>query len=115
MATKHTPGPWRIDPSWDILGNTKDGNGMVCQITVDAVPRDEAAANAHLIAAAPDLLAALKALLQIIEDAREDDDFDANTCNAGGIIFGDIASGAIEASRAAIAKAEGKKAAFLAG
>jgi len=60
MATKHTPGPWLIDPSWDILGNTKDGNGMVCQITVDAVPRDEAAANAHLIAAAPDMYEALR-------------------------------------------------------
>jgi len=56
----HTPGPWVIDPCWDILGNTYDGNGMVCQITTDAVPRDEAEANARLIAAAPDLLEALR-------------------------------------------------------
>ena len=56
----HTPGPWVIDPCWDILGNTDDGNGMVCQITTDAVPRDEAEANARLIAAAPELLEALR-------------------------------------------------------
>lgn len=50
---KFTPGPWVVDPCWDILGNTDDGNGMVCQITTDAVPRAEAEANASLIAAAP--------------------------------------------------------------
>lgn len=60
---KHTPGPWVIDPCWDILGNTDDGNGMVCQITTDAVPRAEAEANARLIAAAPDLLEACRQAL----------------------------------------------------
>lgn len=59
---KHTPGPWVVDPCWDILGNTDDGNGMVCQITTDAVPRAEAEANARLIAAAPELLEALRDL-----------------------------------------------------
>lgn len=63
LETKITPGPWVIDPCWDILGNTADGNGMVCQITTDAVPRDEARANASLIAAAPDLLEALRMCL----------------------------------------------------
>lgn len=58
--------------------------------------------------AAPDILAALKALLKIIGDARADEGFDATTCDAGGIIFGDIASEAIEAAEAAIAKAEGR-------
>lgn len=57
--------------------------------------------------AAPNMLAALKALLQIVEDARADEDFNATTCDAGGVIFGDVATEAIEASRAAIAKAEG--------
>lgn len=49
------------------------------------------------------LVEALEALLKIIEDARADEAFDASTCDAGGVIFGDIASEAIEASRAALA------------
>lgn len=61
-----------------------------------------------MIAAAPEMLAALKALLKIIEDARADDGFDASMCDAGGIIFGDVASEAIEAAEAAIAKAGGR-------
>lgn len=69
---KHTPGPWVIDPCWDILGNTDDGNGMVCQITTDAVPRAEAEANARLIAAAPDMLEALKQAEQQIDYGQID-------------------------------------------
>ena len=68
----HTPGPWVIDPCWDILGNTDDGNGMVCQITTDAVPRAEAEANARLIAAAPDLLAALQQAEQQLDYGQID-------------------------------------------
>lgn len=60
---KHTPGPWVVDPCWDILGSTDDGNGMVCQITTDAVPRAEAIANARLIAAAPETTDALRKLV----------------------------------------------------
>lgn len=58
--------------------------------------------------AAPDMLAALKSLLKIVTDARADEGFDATTCDAGGVIFGDIASEAIEAAEAAIAKAESR-------
>ena len=61
-----------IDPCWDILGNTDDGNGMVCQITTDAVPRAEAEANARLIAAAPDLLAALQQAEQQLDYGQID-------------------------------------------
>lgn len=89
--TAHTPGPWVVDPCWDILGNTDDGNGMVCQITTDAVPRAEAEANARLIAAAPGLLEALRA---IIEDWDNGDDADA------------ILTRRHDEARAAIAKAE---------
>lgn len=66
---KHTPGPWVIDPCWDILGNTDDGNGMVCQITTDAVPRAEAEANARLIAAAPELLEACRVTRALVSEA----------------------------------------------
>lgn len=65
MST-HTPGPWAVDPMkigtlWAIY--SKD-----CQVAqADQVPNDSMkqsirSANACLIAAAPDLLAALKAL-----------------------------------------------------
>lgn len=90
MSGVHTPGPWVIDPCWDILGNTDDGNGMVCQITTDAVPRAEAEANARLIAAAPDMLAALRFLADQAERTP-----------------GPPIAGVYEA-HAAIAKAEGR-------
>lgn len=65
--SKHTPGPWRI--CWT---TTQDGQGgtkryaingphrEVCECRSAGQPADEA--NALLIAAAPDLLAACKAL-----------------------------------------------------
>lgn len=56
--------------------------------------------------AAPALLAALKALSKVIADARADEGFDAASCDAGGIIFGDVASEAMEAATVAIAAAE---------
>lgn len=61
---KNTPGPWRTHIS--------EGRGHLCVISDDAwicgeihrpgggMPRAEAEANASLIAAAPDMLAALK-------------------------------------------------------
>ncbi|MVB00093.1 hypothetical protein GN330_22870 [Nitratireductor sp. CAU 1489] len=66
----HTPGPWVFDPSWDILGNTNDGNGLVCQITHDRVDREEAEANAYLVKAAPDLLKALEIARSAINCVR---------------------------------------------
>ena len=73
MTTKHTPGPWKIDDATDlplavIVGNDEsDEDGMgICEIGAPTQTRDEAApeqfANARLIAAAPRLLAELKAL-----------------------------------------------------
>lgn len=44
----------------------------------------------------PNMTKALNDLLQIVKDMREDEEFDATTCDAGGILFGDIASEAIE-------------------
>ena len=68
----HTEGPWTIQYS----GNDYEGNiicananravaGTITDALSDATSEDEA--NARLIAAAPDLLAALKALLESIE------------------------------------------------
>lgn len=95
----HTPGPWVIDPCWDILGNTDDGNGMVCQVTTDGVPIAEASSNARLIAAAPELLEALSALDRMnrgLDWCDPDEQARRWSC-----------------ARAAIAKAEGRRHARL--
>lgn len=59
---KHTPGPWTLDGPHQVWAESV---GEYVAITAeiedfDAVPRDQAEANARLIAAAPDLLEALK-------------------------------------------------------
>ena len=72
MSTKHTPGPWATDeadhdePYQDI--KIKAGkHRTVCTVWIDDAPvRDfnaEQDANARLIAAAPELLEALKELM----------------------------------------------------
>ena len=86
MKTKHTPGPW---------ATAGEGNGITSVVTEDTIipvayvawtNRVTQAANARLIASAPDLLAALENL--------ENDD-------------GSIPSHAWELVQAAIAKATG--------
>ena len=100
--TQHTPGPWKIfwrtndmDYTWPIVGiGEANGEGVVdCGF---GVWRDgeEALANARLIAAAPDLLAALKGMLD--HCALHSDDRDGQAHDAW-----------INA-QAAIARAEGK-------
>ena len=58
--TKHTPGPWRYvaDASGRTGGSVEDANGKSVTTTQ----------NASLIAAAPDLLAALQWALEYVED-----------------------------------------------
>ena len=67
--SKHTPGPWKIQ-EWPEKGitmivryNAPDSwpkYGVVCEIDT---PLDDCEANARLIAAAPDMLEALKMIL----------------------------------------------------
>lgn len=42
----------------------------------------------------------MRKLMKIITDARADESFDASTCDAGGIIFGDVCSEALEEAKA---------------
>lgn len=60
MKTKHTPGPWYIDP----FKGKANGNIRVMaeQCTPVCVVPDHLRVDARLIAAAPDLLEALKVL-----------------------------------------------------
>lgn len=58
----HTPGPWDNDKSIGISGQHHYGLNLCFVNTNDDARRDECRANARLIAAAPDLLAALARL-----------------------------------------------------
>lgn len=67
MTTTHTPGPWHVE------GNTVVSTAAIRVAVIDtprihaAVTDEDSEANGRLIAAAPDLLAALEA---IVDDAR---------------------------------------------
>jgi hypothetical protein len=81
--SKRTPGPWDIIDQYIIAAD----ESVICQWG------SYSDANARLIAAAPDLLAALKALSAGLHDGI---DMKAN-----------IKAAEVRAARAAIAKAEG--------
>jgi hypothetical protein len=60
--SKHTFAPWDVDPN-DKFSVTADCDGLqVCSTEFEDRDDDENAANARLIAAAPELLEALQAL-----------------------------------------------------
>ena len=66
--TTHTPGPWSftfesVDPEWAIV--TIPGGLIIANVNSD----HRQVANARLIAAAPDMLAALKAARPALIDA----------------------------------------------
>lgn len=92
MSTQHTPGPWETERggfrgAWVRGTQTKEWAALACGDTDES-----AAANAHLIAAAPDMLAALKAIVEFYGwDANDDGEY--VPCRM---------------AHAAIAKAEGK-------
>jgi len=89
-AMKHTPGPWYIDPiKFHVNGNRRI---MAEQCTPVAVVPEHLAADARLIAAAPDML---NALMDFVSYFGHDNDngLDEMLTNA----------------RAAIAKATGEK------
>ena len=105
MNAQHTPGPWSIALSTDhtpavtVPVHPSEGSGFVVA-HINRLPRmgsvlGDADANAHLIAAAPDMMAALKAI-----------DIEARDIDADGNII--LPSHVWDAARAAIAKAEGR-------
>ncbi len=97
-AGHHTPGPWRfyqdgpsVEPNWHIVTND-DRMRLLANIYIEPGNRMDLA-NAHLIAAAPDLLAALKRLTQAVEYT--------------GSLRGELGSAIVIEACNAIAKAEG--------
>lgn len=73
--SRHTPGPWMWDESWGaIMANHSGGSRLVCPMWTGSDRRglgrqveDEDMANARLIEAAPELLAACKMVVEYYE------------------------------------------------
>lgn len=77
MEAKHTPGPWFVDldirpgMEWNNHIVARDGDLRICFMAHGGEYEDkqaEAEANARLIAAAPELLAALELLVKDVGD-----------------------------------------------
>ncbi len=110
----HTPGPWHLVMSdnatphinhehGDDWTDIADLKGRVCVMPAEIMQSFNSLANARLIVAAPDLLAALQNLLDRVKDL--DDAGPAHEMWQSDGLRADIA-----ASSAAIAKATGEKA-----
>ncbi|MEY0957318.1 hypothetical protein AB7188_00235 [Providencia rettgeri] len=93
MEFKHTPAPWMTD-DWIRTGVNSESKHIAMVNYCSDVFGDEHKANAHLIAAAPELL---EALIELTESAKEAIDG-----------LGDL-SDAIDTAKAAIAKALGQQ------
>lgn len=64
MTTKHTPGPWFAENGegrWIVWDDA--GMACICDVHTGVEPDPSGATHARLIAAAPDLLAALEDML----------------------------------------------------
>jgi len=64
MSEKFTPGPWRVNTDYGQIGDVTNEDGTPVaysqQVLGDTITQSRRKANAHLIAAAPDLYAALE-------------------------------------------------------
>lgn len=101
-VAKHTPGPWHLEASGPVSGKftlpvfAEVRPGQRWSVAHANGVDGEARANARLIAAAPELLVALRAMLGIDNPAAPD---------AGHVDY----VRAVSLARAAIAKAEGSR------
>ena len=103
-AARHTPGPWTYPGG---TGNFVGGPDRIRVADVGGMERspEERQANARLIAAAPDLLAACKAAWPMLDRAA-DQLADDEACEESGRVADACATFAMDL-RAAILKAEG--------
>lgn len=72
MSTKHTPGPWKVKPFENEQGdfNIDSEYGYHIAETIGGLGNEEEA-NANLIAAAPDLLESLQAMVAMMDSGDE--------------------------------------------
>lgn len=107
--TKHTPGPWTISPNGVNVLND-GGTKRICECDWYQMGLLPCAANARLIAAAPELLAALEACADHLEnkvDATRLTMFDVNLrCQPTQAAVA-IRVSLLKYARAAIAKTKG--------
>lgn len=103
-TTPHTPGPWKVvnrghSPSAWIIGN----GFYLAEMQNDAKANEQVNADARLIAAAPELLAALKDLARVVSHIQD-------TPLADKLKYVPISAykEAYDVAKQAIAKAEGK-------
>ena len=87
--SKHTPGPWTFGPPWMldqgygmwiVSCNSPDRhrcNVLIQGVAVNHLPAAEAEANAHLIAAAPELMDALEGIANATASSDGFDPFKA--------------------------------------
>lgn len=69
MTQKHTPGPWEITYGTKVLAIRSRG-ALGYLATTSEYNRDEQLANARLIAAAPEMLAALKSVCNYLDGMK---------------------------------------------
>ena len=94
--SKHTPGPWIVVSRGMFSPKVVDANGLgICHTPYAGAPPAEA--NAHLIAAAPDLLEALRSIADCCDEEHAARDYASRQAEIRGI------------ARVAIAKATGEQ------
>ena len=78
MTERWTPGPWFVRGFhiWQELHRDKTSRGRIADATLVWRGSEETDANAHLIAAAPDLYEALERCLQMITTPNGPPDWD---------------------------------------
>jgi hypothetical protein len=105
---RHTPGPWHrnIPPAKKYNTVFAGRNTHVCHLTVTGLTDEEVEANCDLIAAAPELLKALKSVRRMIDEALPKFNWGASALDANAIrLLNEVPA---EVTRAII-KAEGTK------
>lgn len=111
MDAKHTPGPWEMGEagSWEdglrtateyFVRRPGDDVAIASDIIDPANDDTPSEANARLIAAAPELLAALKELAALMPVCGNDHDISVRVFQ--------VPTGSVRKALAAIAKAEGR-------
>jgi len=103
---KHTPGPWKADnwaTGWTV--SAPDSHYSVCHLE----DCNNAEANAHLIAAAPDLLETAKALVIDLMTKCEPIEGSNHNFEKARMYVSHVLSHRIYAVQQAIAKAEGRE------
>lgn len=98
---KHTAGPWHVEGANPPRIYARDGLDIIAQCdSMKEMPRGKEAANARLIAAAPELLEALQRAHQLIKEALPKFNWGASALDANAITLLDTVPGEVHAALA---------------